>query len=210
MNDTQSSSATYRTLQQATSLILVFQAVFLFAQLFNDRPTSSSMVAILAATLALAGANRRLSIDPQGQHATGYLAAWRCGALVLFGALTILVALRTYSPAATPAAAPNIVAMLLSAFIALKGAVFGKLKPGGVLGLRIPWTCRSRLAWEKAHRLMGRILFFGGLTTLVASPFVSFPVAALTLGALILTAVTAGVVTSWRVWRTDPERVAPG
>ncbi|MGD8809305.1 MAG: SdpI family protein, partial [Gammaproteobacteria bacterium] len=56
----------------------------------------------------------------------------------------------------------------------IQGALLGDSNPGGVPGLRLPWTCRSRLAWEKAHRLMGRVLFAGGLVGLLSAPFVSF------------------------------------
>lgn len=206
MNRTDSSPGPFDQLQQVTTVILMFQAVFLFAQLFSDGPYSSNMTAILAATIVLSVANRRLFADPQGRHATFYLMLWRYGALALLGVLTLLVAVRAYAPDAVPNGAPTLIAMLVSAVIALKGAVLGKLKPGGVIGLRLPWTCRSRLAWEKAHRLMGRILFFGGLAGLVAAPFVPALATLFGIAALILISVTSGAITSWRVWRNDPER----
>lgn len=105
---------------------------------------------------------------------------------------------------------PTLIAMLVPAVIALKGAVLGKLKPSGVLGLRLSWTRQSRLAWEKAHRLMGRVLFFGGLICLVAAPFVPFLATLVGIAALVLIGVTAGTIKSWRVWQNDPERNIAG
>jgi len=206
MNQTDSLPGPYQQLQQATTVILLFQAVFLFAQFFNDGPHSNSMVGVLAATIAVSATNRRLSTDSQGRHATFYITLWRYGALTLLGALTVLVAVRAYAPDALPNGTPTLIAMLLSSFIALKGAVLGKLKPGGVFGLRLPWTCRSRLAWEQAHRLMGRILFFGGLIALVASPFVHYAATFVAIGAIVVVGVIVSAIESWRVWRNDPER----
>lgn len=210
MNQTNSPPGPYQQLQQATTVILLFQAVFVLAQFFNESPHSNTMVGVLVATIAVSATNRRLFTDSQGRHATFYITLWRYGALALLGALTVLVALRAYAPEALPNGTPTLVAMLLSAFIALKGSVLGKLKPGGVLGLRLPWTCRSRLAWEKAHRLLGRILFFGGLIVLVASPFVHFAAAFVAIGAIAVIGVTVSAIESWRVWRNDPEREKSG
>lgn len=206
MNQTDSLPGPYHQLQQATTVILLFQAVFLFAQLFNDGPHSNGMVGILAATIVMSATNRRLFADPQGRHANFYVTLLRYGVLTVLGALTVLVALRAYAPDAVPNGTPTLMAMLLTTVIALKGAMLGKLKPGGVLGLRLPWTCRSRLAWEKAHRLMGRILFFGGLIALVASPFVHYAATFVAIGGIVIVGVTAAAIESWRVWRNDPER----
>jgi uncharacterized membrane protein len=199
-------SGPYDQLTQVTTVILSFQAVFLLAQLFNDAPHSNAMTGIFAATVALAAVNRRLLTDAQGRHARSYVIAWRYGALALVAVFSALVALRTYAPQAVPDGTPTVIAMLLSAVIALKGALLGKLKPGGVLGMRMPWTCRSRLAWEKAHRLMGRILFAGGLIGLVVAPFVSFVAVFVAIAVVVLISVTSGAIESWLVWRNDPER----
>ena len=207
MNELHHRTDLYDRLMQATTVILIFQAVFLFAQLFNNSQTSGAMTGVLAATLAVSAVNRRLLNDPQGRHASGYVTAWRYGALIFLAAISAIVAIRTYAPQSTPQNAPTLLAMLLAALIALKGAVLGKLKPGGVLGLRLKWTCQSRLAWEMAHRLMGRVLFFGALTCLVAAPFApAVPVFA-AIGCIVLTSVASGAITARHVWRNDPERV---
>jgi uncharacterized membrane protein len=206
MNQAESPATPFSLLRQATAVVLLFQAVFLLTQLFNDGGNSSAMTGIFAATLVQLALTRRLSADPPGHHATFYVVLWRYGALTLLGVITVVVAFDTYAPAALPKEVPTSIAMLVPAVIALKGAVLGKLKPGGILGLRLRWTRQSRLAWDQAHRLMGRILFCGGLAGLVAAPFV--PVLAMLAGiaALVLIGVTAGTIKSWRVWQNDPER----
>jgi uncharacterized membrane protein len=210
MNQPDSTSAPFNVLLQATAVLLVFQAVFLLARIFNDGENSGGMAAILGATIMQLGLTRRLSIDPQGRHAGVYVAVWRYAALTLLGVLTVIVAFNTYAPAAVPKQVPTSIAMLVPAVIALKGAVLGKLQPNGILGLRLRWTLQSRLAWELAHRLMGRILFFGGLTGVAAAPFVPVLATFAGIAALVLIAMTAGIIKSWRVWQTDPERSIAG
>lgn len=207
MNQSDNQPGSYTLLMQATTVLLLFQAVFMLAQLFDDAPYSGSMTGILAATLVLSTVNRRLSSDSQGNHAIGYVTAWRYGVLTFLGVVSIVIALRAYAPQAAPSGMPTLIAMLLSAVIALKGALFGKLRPGGILGLRVRWTCQSRLAWEQAHRLTGRILFFGGLIGLVSAPFVPIVTSFAVIAGVVLIGVTAGLLKSWQVWRKDPERV---
>jgi uncharacterized membrane protein len=210
MNHTDSRPASFNMLQQATAVVLLFQAVFMLAQIFNDGEKSGAMTGILAATLVQAALVRRLSANPQGRHATFYIALWRYGALTLLGVLTLVVAFDTYAPEALPSRLPTLIAMLVPAVLALKGAALGKLKPNRVLGLRLRWTRQSPLAWEMAHRLMGRMLFFGGLISLVAAPFVPFLASIAATGVLVLISVTAGIIKSWRVWQSDPERGITG
>ena len=209
MNQTMQSPGPYNALAQATTVILLFQAVVLLAQLFDDSPYSGAMTGLLAATVALSAVNRRLATASQGNHATSYIVAWRYAVLALLGFASALVALKIYLPDAQADGVPSVVAMLLAAIIALKGALFGKLKPGGVLGLRLKWTMQSRLAWEQAHRAMGRILFVGGLIGIFAAPFVPFPVAVAWIVVAIFIGIVTGVLTSRRVWKSDPERVQP-
>jgi uncharacterized membrane protein len=98
------------------------------------------------------------------------------------------------------------VVVAMWAVIALKGAAAGKFKPGGPLGLRIRWTLSSRLAWDKAHRMLGRVLFWGGLFGLAASFFVPPPVALIQWFAVVALALLLALFESWRTWRSDPQR----
>jgi uncharacterized membrane protein len=205
MNSDNTPSASFSLLGQATTVVVLFQMALILSRIFTDNESSGGMAAILGATLLQFGLTRRLSAEPQGPHATFYVILWRYGALILLSAITIVSAIDTYTPDADMSKIPTLIALLLSAVLALKGAMLGKLKPNGVLGLRLRWTRESRLAWDQAHRLMGRILFFGGLICLVAAPFVPFATFA-GLAVLALVSVASGAIESRRVWRNDPER----
>ena len=96
----------------------------------------------------------------------------------------------------------------ISVVFAITGSFLGKIGPNRFVGIRTPWTCASRLAWDKSHRLGGRLFFWGGLAGMAAAPLVPQPygLVATVIGALAITAIT--MFESWRVWRADPERVA--
>lgn len=103
---------------------------------------------------------------------------------------------------------PLIIAFLV---FVVAGAFMGKASPNPFVGVRVYWTLRSRLAWDKANRLMGRILFCGGLIGALAMPFVDLDRDMVLVMAWLL-AVTLGggaiaIIESWRVWRSDPERI---
>jgi uncharacterized membrane protein len=109
---------------------------------------------------------------------------------------------------ASPETAPMIALMGAWVVIALAGATLGKTTPNPWIGMRVYWTYKSRLAWEKSNRLLGRIYFFGGLAGLILTPFGDFP----SRIALFVTVVVGGAIASvfeaWRTWRVDPERTA--
>lgn len=86
------------------------------------------------------------------------------------------------------------------------GALLGRVGPNPFVGLRTPWTYKSRLAWDRSNRLAGRLLFMLGLFGLAASAVAPQPAGLMALGAGLLIAMLWAVVESWRVWRADPDR----
>jgi uncharacterized membrane protein len=96
---------------------------------------------------------------------------------------------------------------VVSGLVAFVGVLLGKTNPNAMIGVRTPWTYGSRLAWEKANRLAGRLLFWGGLAGVLAAPLAPQPAGfqAVTLGVLAIAAIA--VFESWRVWRSDSNRV---
>lgn len=102
---------------------------------------------------------------------------------------------------------PRFGMMAISAIVAFVGALLGKTSPNAMIGVRTPWTYGSRLAWEKANRLAGRLFFWGGLAGGLAAPFAPQPegLKAVTFGVLAIAVIS--VFESWRVWRSDPDRV---
>lgn len=94
----------------------------------------------------------------------------------------------------------------LSFIFLIIGAFLGRVPPNPVIGVRTPWTYKSRLAWARSNRLAGRLMFILGLVGLLTSGFVPQPIGLITLTTSVLVAAMASVVESWRVWRSDPDR----
>lgn len=197
-------------LEKASLVLLALQfAVFakMWIDLGFDRATDNYPILVMATAL-FAGSQRKLAARPPNRGAGRWLLASRAAALAMFALGTLVFAYYRLVPDAGPA--PTTVAgglfVLMWSIIALKGAGIGKLKPGSAVGLCVRWTTQSRLAWDRGHRTLGRVLFWGGLiglaTCLVVHPLVTFAmwVATVTL------AVTAALFESWRTWRVDPDR----
>ncbi|TVT43275.1 DUF1648 domain-containing protein [Hymenobacter setariae] len=51
----------------------------------------------------------------------------------------------------------------ISLFLALVGNYLTTVQPNYFLGIRTPWALESDIVWLKTHRLVGRLLFGGGL-----------------------------------------------
>lgn len=95
---------------------------------------------------------------------------------------------------------------LLSLIFLLVGAFLGRVGANRFVGVRTPWTFKSRLAWERSNRLAGRLLFVTGLAGLLTSPFAPRPFGLHAVLTTIGVAATWSVIESWRVWRSDPDR----
>jgi uncharacterized membrane protein len=167
---------------------------------------------IVMITALFASAQRRLASASIGRGAAAWMTASRTAVLAILVLVSLLVVFRgLFTPSALKIGTTGVSATLWAA-IALKGAAAGKFRPGGMLGLRVYWTMHSRLAWERAHRVLGRVLFWAGLaglaTSFVLPTFVSLALWAATVALAVLLALFE----SRRSWRDDPDRLggAPG
>ena len=107
---------------------------------------------------------------------------------------------------ADPVMRTRVIMAVIALLLLATGVVVGKVGPNPFVGVRTPWSSRSRLAWDKSNRLLGRMMFWTGLAGLLAAPLAPQPQAMI---AFILASVLAGllpVYESWRVWKHDPER----
>ncbi len=101
---------------------------------------------------------------------------------------------------------PGLILAAIGALFLLLGNVMGKARPNWFVGIRTPWTLSSDLAWDKTHRLVGRLMVLAGLALLLGVWFIP---ANLQIGLVLLAAFTPaviGTVYSYWVWRSDPAR----
>lgn len=196
---------------EKAGLVLLALQVSLFALLWIrtgfDRATDGYPI-LLMSTGLFVSAQRRLLAKPVSRGAARWIIASRATLLALLTTATLVVGFYRLVPGAAPPPdlVPRTLFALLWVVIALKGAAVGKLKPNGAIGLCVSWTRESRLAWDRGHRTLGRILFWGGLIgltmSLVVEPFLSIALWAATVAFAVATALFE----SWRTWRLDPGR----
>lgn len=196
---------------EQSGLVLLALQVAIFAALVVamglDRASEGYPILVISTGLFVAG-QRRFIARPPSAGAAPWLVASRAAALVLLTVATLAVGFYRLVPGAAPAPdfVPRVLFALLWVVVALKGAGIGKLKPGSAAGLCVAWTRQSRLAWDRAHRTLGRVLFWGGLVGLACSLVIP-PLTSLALwAATVASAVAAALVESWRTWRLDPHR----
>jgi uncharacterized membrane protein len=198
-------------LEKAGLVVLTLQFA-IFAKLWSDfgfdQATDDFPLAFIMVTALFIAAQRKLGAKPPNRGAARWMLASRAAALAMLAFATLLIGFYGLVPKAAPPPefVPRAVVALMWAVIALKGAGIGKLKPGGPIGLRVSWTLQSRLAWDRAHRVLGRVLFFGGIVGLAASLVAPLPASAVMWVLTVGLAITSGLVESRRAWRLDPER----
>jgi uncharacterized membrane protein len=200
--------AGFDVLGKAALVLLTFQAGglahMMLVQGLGGPPNGYLYIVMLTALFA--GTQRRLARAKVARGAVIWFTASRAA---VFGVLVIASLLVVFRGLATPPARDVSITAVFAAMwaaLALKGAAAGKFKPGGYVGLRVYWTTHSRLAWDRAHRVLGRVLFWGGLIGLAASFVTPWPASVALFFATVTLAVSLALFESWRTWRTDPDR----
>jgi uncharacterized membrane protein len=89
------------------------------------------------------------------------------------------------------------------------GDALPKTRPNFFLGVRTPWTLTSDLAWERTHRLAGRLLVLVGVWGVVAAFVLNGSALAFSLSAPLIAVALFACAYSYFVWRGDPDRRRP-
>lgn len=172
---------------------------------WGDRTEVALLVAGLglgcAVICGLMGLSVARSDDPARRRG---LKTGQAISLLAFAGTAILIA--SLSLGGATELQPVIPMAFTALLMASIGATAGRVGPNPVVGVRTPWTFKSRLAWDRSNRLAGRLFFWLGLAGLAAAPFAPQPLGLYALLAALMIAAALSVFESWRVWRTDPER----
>jgi uncharacterized membrane protein len=81
------------------------------------------------------------------------------------------------------------------------GNYLPKTRPSYMFGVRTPWTLSSDMAWEKTHRVAGRLFIIAGVLGFIGAFVWSGIWLALQLSALVFAAAIISVVYSYFAWR---------
>ena len=97
----------------------------------------------------------------------------------------------------------------VGALFVVLGNYLPKVPSNFFVGVRTPWTLSSEKSWRQTQRVAGHGLVVIGLLEMVLSAL--WPRwGLLALLGLLLPGVLAVCVYSYRVWKSDPDRIVPG
>lgn len=171
---------------------------------WGDRTEAGLVIGAMGLLLAAIGWSfshyARKAEDPARRR--GLLAGQLVTVLTIAATTAFLVMMMTGGDLPSPALQMG----GMSALFLAVGAFLGRVGPNVAVGVRTPWTFKSKLAWEKSNRLAGRLFSGLGLIGLAAAPFAPQPQGMHALFIALIAAAVWSVFESWRVWRADPDR----
>lgn len=132
-----------------------------------------------------------------------YNVAWIGAMLIMLGAHAAIIA----GAMGVTIPMEKFAGPVLGTFFALIGNYLGKTRSNYFAGVRTPWTLSSNYAWEKTHRLAGRLFVLIGIATVVLSFTAGFPWDVATLVGGLLLSIVLTFVMSYVYYRRDPDRV---
>lgn len=162
-------------------------------------PLTTAGVAILLAFIPRFEP-RRVNLERSGK---AYGAIW-------LGVVTLMAGIQVIVVATTLGATPNMSRLMLVGIGALYlviGNYLPKVRPNYMMGIRTPWTLTSDLAWDRTHRVGGRLFVVEGLVFIalgVVGVAPEFLAVAIVGGIVVLLVVLFAY--SYRVWKADPAK----
>ncbi len=148
------------------------------------------------------------AIDPRGENirrsAKPYYIFWLAIGVVLL----IVHALLVFAALGHEVNMGSGVIITIGLLFMVIGNYLGKIRSNFMIGIRTPWTLSSELAWNKTHRLGGKLFMLTGGLMIVAGLLGQFNLAFIVtmVGAVGLSIGLA--IYSYFVWRGDPARVS--
>jgi uncharacterized membrane protein len=127
--------------------------------------------------------------------------------IVLMVCLQVVVALAAVGQ---PLDITVVLSVAVGLLFVVIGNVLGKVRSNFLFGVRTPWTLSSDLSWNKTHRLVGRLFVILGLAVVVVGLVAGTTAFLVVLLGGIVVILAVSVVYSYRVWRSDPDRLQIG
>jgi uncharacterized membrane protein len=125
-------------------------------------------------------------------------------AILIF--LSLMVLMTAYNALSHTTLNASFFALLLGLLFTFVGNYLGKVRSTFFFGIRTPWTLSSDLAWQKTHRLAGKLFVIFGLEMVLGGLLFNHPlVLFIGVGGIALSALYS-VVYSYFVWKADPNK----
>ncbi len=98
-----------------------------------------------------------------------------------------------------------IVPLMVGVLFVVIGNYMGKIRSNFMMGIRTPWTLSSELAWNKTHRLGGKLFMLTGAVTILAALFGSPEATFMIMMAGVFGIFLVAFPYSYIIWKNDPE-----
>lgn len=145
-------------------------------------------------------------LDPRRENLAASGKFWNAGGIMSVLLLAYLHAILLLNATGMKVDVISALVPALCLMFAVLGNYLGKTKSNWFGGVRTPWTLSSDYAWEKTHRLAGRLFVLSALAGLIAWGLAGAVPAFIVLIAGVSGSAIVSVVASWFYWRQDPER----
>ena len=165
-------------------------------------PATAALLTLLLAVLPVLEP-RRTNLEASRKL---YFAGWYGSILLLLVLHTLIVLTAIGVLVNVPRVAVGAVALLLLVL----GNFLGKSRSTFFVGVRLPWTLSSELAWSKSNRLAGLGFIATGFATLIALFSVNTKIATLVMTAGLLFSVAVAAVASYFYWKHDDNKFNGG
>jgi uncharacterized membrane protein len=147
-------------------------------------------------------------LDPGRANYEAFAGVYGTLRLSLVVVMTLLYGLVHLWIRGVPARIEVWVPLLVGALFVVVGNLLGKVRPNWFVGIRTPWTLSSKLSWTRTHRAARWVFLLMGLM-LMACAVVRSEWAVHSLLVIGAAGVLGLTVSSYVLWRRDPEKTPP-
>jgi uncharacterized membrane protein len=176
----------------------------------NPNGYASSLVAFVTTPLIAVAVIAVLAavpkIEPRRENLERSAGAYQTVAIALVLLMVLVHVGVVLAGTGSPMAMGTLVGVGIGGLFAILGNVMGQVRSNFMFGIRTPWTLSSDLAWDRTHRLIGRLWVGGGLAMVVLSLTGLLPLVIAVLIGFIVVTLAVAIVYSYRVWASDPDR----
>ncbi|MEO0882400.1 MAG: SdpI family protein [Pseudomonadota bacterium] len=136
-----------------------------------------------------------------------YSAVWT-GVIALFSFIQLGLAASMTGLFVPGEAFPKVILGAIGFFFVIIGNYLPKTRANFIFGIRTPWTLTSDTAWEKTHRLGGRLFIVSGLLAMTLAVLADPAQMAVLFAAILIPLIAVLFVYSFLVWRKADDRMS--
>ncbi len=145
-------------------------------------------------------------IEPRRMNLQRSADAYRTVAIALVLLVVVIHLAVVLAAVGTPVPMGLLVGASVGVLFVIIGNVLGTVRSNFMFGVRTPWTLSSDRAWDRTHRLVGRLFVAAGLLLIPLAVTGQMALVVVVMLVFVVAILVTAVAYSYRVWRDDPDR----